>query len=156
MSGTAECEAFERLAKERVSTAATERLCHIVLMELLPALAEKDFLAFGKALFQFNHAAGLLFAPIQGGPYSSERITQAVRAIYNQGISGVGQSSWGPCIFAVTDSDSSAQELMRMVRSRFDLREHEVLVLRARNHPAQVGILHDQQSKPGVSPQNAS
>src|SRR5437764_1418439 len=49
--------------------AADDGLCRLVLLGLLPALADGDLDGFGEALFEYNGRAGVPFRAAQGGTY---------------------------------------------------------------------------------------
>ena len=66
MSGPRERDAFARLPAP--SSRTTDRLCRLVLLELLPTIAERDLAGFGHALSQIQQEVGTCFAPAQGGP----------------------------------------------------------------------------------------
>jgi beta-RFAP synthase len=103
LHGASEKGAFERLG--RAQSEQMDALCRLVLLGLLPALAERDLPTFSAALYDFNRRAGELFRPIQGGVYSQARTAEIVEYVRQKGIAGVGQSSWGPAVFAVTERD---------------------------------------------------
>jgi beta-ribofuranosylaminobenzene 5'-phosphate synthase len=98
LSGDQERAAFSRLPP--VSNEAAAALAREAFLELVPAAVEQDFRAFAASLYRFNHAAGLLFAAVQGGPYSPGPTTTLIENLRAQGIEGVGQTSWGPTVFA--------------------------------------------------------
>jgi beta-RFAP synthase len=125
--------AGERLAFSQLSgaEATTEALCRLVLLGLLPSLAEEDLAGFGEALFDLNARAGEGFAAAQGGTYSSPVVAELIDFIRKQGVAGVGQSSWGPGVFAVTDEERAAH-LADQLRAMAD--DAEVQVSRACNH----------------------
>ncbi|MDB5385989.1 MAG: hypothetical protein JWM11_1635, partial [Planctomycetaceae bacterium] len=99
LSGTAEIAAFASL--QPMSDAVSAALCRTVLLELLPAVHEADFDACSEALFQFGWLIGEYFAPAQGGVFASPRMATLVDWLRQRGIAGVGQSSWGPLLFAL-------------------------------------------------------
>ena len=106
--GPRERAAFDALAGG-AEAAVTDRLARLALLGLLPALAERDADAFGEALFEFNALAGELFRPVQGGTYASPAVAEVVDWARRQGARGVGQSSWGPTVFAVAaDAERAA------------------------------------------------
>jgi beta-RFAP synthase len=120
LAGEAEFQAFERLPP--IPAAATQSLCQQVLLELAPAGAEQDFARFSESLYRFGRAAGQCFAAQQGGAYASPRIAQFVEHLRSLGVRGVGQSSWGPAVFALAPDLQSAQELVAQFRAtRLDL-----------------------------------
>ncbi len=87
LAGTDERHAFERLAS--LPTRTVERLCRLVLLELLPAAAERDLDEFGSALSQLQDEVGRSFAPIQGGIFAHAQ-SEDIAA----GMRGSGSSEW--------------------------------------------------------------
>ena len=135
VSGPGEREAFARLADRPTETDA---LCRLVLLGLLPALAEEDLPAFGAALYEFNARAGGLFAAAQGGTYSDPRVAEMVAFFRGKGVAGVGQSSWGPAVFAVAGDPDRAEALARASRVHFGLPPDSAFVAAASPHGASV------------------
>jgi beta-ribofuranosylaminobenzene 5'-phosphate synthase len=135
LHGLAERQAFERLQAPG-SASVTDALCRLIVLGLLPALVERDLEAFGDALFEFNVRVGERFAAVQGGVYASPRLAEMVAFARREGIRGVGQSSWGPALFAVTAGEDQAQDFAGRVRTRFGLQGPEVLTTLACNQGA--------------------
>jgi beta-RFAP synthase len=133
LHGGPERVAFQQLHDRGTPTAPTDTLCRLVLLGMLPALTERDLPAFGEALYDFNRRVGEAFAPVQGGPYAHARLEEVVTFIRESGVAGVGQSSWGPTLFAVTHDGGQADDLVRRVRERFGLTDREVFVTAAAN-----------------------
>ncbi len=135
-----EMEAFARLAAFRGTAVSrvgrSEALCRLVLLGLLPALIERDIEAFGEALYEFNARVGEAFAPVQGGVYASPRVTEIVEFVRGQNVRGVGQSSWGPAVFAVVADAENAEHLAVQLRRRFALPDSAVWTTPACNHGA--------------------
>src|SRR5262249_44297561 len=67
--GIRETRSFQQLGR-RHAALDTGLLCRLVLLGMLPALAEHDLPAFGEALYEFNRRVGEAFAPVQGGVYA--------------------------------------------------------------------------------------
>jgi len=103
---------------------------------MLPALAEADCDNFGAALYEFNALAGQSFAAVQGGRYASPRVAEVVDFVRQQGVRGVGQSSWGPGVFAVVPDREQASDLVRRLRVQFGLGVAEAFETRAWNQGA--------------------
>jgi beta-RFAP synthase len=138
LHGQRELEAFAQLGSRLKGT--TDARCRLVLLGMLPALIECDLAGFGEALYEFNERVGQVFAPVQGGNYGSPRTEELVRYVRRQGVKGVGQSSWGPAVFAVVADAEQADDLARRLRQRFALEADEVLCVRASNHGATVEV----------------
>jgi beta-RFAP synthase len=117
LSGPQECRAFADLPPTEPEVTAS--LCREVLVELLPAAAEGDFDTFGESLYRYGHEAGLLFAQRQGGAYAAGLQTELVAWLRTQGVRGVGQSSWGPTIFALARDPAQAAALAADVGRHF-------------------------------------
>jgi len=118
--------------------AETDARCRLVLLGMLPALAEKDYLAFGEALYDFNRRVGEAFRPVQGGTYTHAQAADVVAYARLHGIRAVGQSSWGPAIFAIVEDAEQAEDLSRRLAQRFALAPGEVVVTAASNQGAEI------------------
>lgn len=109
LSGEAELQAFQKLPATPVAT--TEALCREALVELAPAAVQGDFERFSESLYRYGRIAGDCFAAAQGGPYASARIAGLVAELRGAGVRGVGQSSWGPLVFALAPNDVEARSI---------------------------------------------
>lgn len=108
LAGEAEIQAFGQLPA--VAPATTEELIRLAREELLPSAAQGEFDHFSAALGRYCHLAGLCFAAIQGGAYNGPLLTRLVELMKSCGATGVGQSSWGPTLFALQPSQCAAEE----------------------------------------------
>ena len=106
LAGEAEQQAFRDLPP--VPRETTARLRAEAIDSLAPAAASGDFVPFSESLYRFGHLAGTCFAPSQGGPFASPRAARLVDLMRDLGIRGVGQSSWGPALFAVLETAEAA------------------------------------------------
>jgi predicted sugar kinase len=97
-------------------TSDAERVAHLVLMALLPALADGDHPAFGAALTEIQRINGRWFASQQGGCFAAGPTADLVEKLLSWGATGVGQSSWGPAVYAIEPNPASASALARRVR----------------------------------------
>ncbi len=114
MSGADEAEAFARLPTP--SEHDVEHVSHLVLMVLLPALADEDLESFGRALSEIQEVTGRWFAPAQGGTFASGPSRALVTQLADWGATGVGQSSWGPTVYGIVDGDEAAARLVERVK----------------------------------------
>lgn len=115
VSGDAEVGAFARLPLP--SAHDVEHVAHLVLMAILPALVEEDIAGFGRALTEVQCITGHWFAEAQGGAFAPGLSAALVRAFTEWGAPGVGQSSWGPAVYAIVGDDAAAQSLAAHARS---------------------------------------
>jgi beta-ribofuranosylaminobenzene 5'-phosphate synthase len=114
VSGAGEAEAFAQLPP--ASARDVERVAHVVLMGLLPALVEADIAAFGSALSAIQTITCRWFASAQGGTFAPGPSAELVRRMSEWGAAGVGQSSWGPTVYGIVDSERQGAELADLVR----------------------------------------
>lgn len=110
LSGKVEQRAFDRLPPVPLTT--TAELCREVVCELVPAAGEGDFNRFSESLYRYGRLAGQCFAAQQGGIYASPAAAQLVKRCRDLGVHGVGQSSWGPTIFALCSDQCQAEQLV--------------------------------------------
>jgi len=115
LSGEEETAAFARLPPPE--RREVERVAHLVLMQLLPALAEANLPSFGAALAEVQRVTGRWFAAVQGGPFAPGESAELVRRLHEWGAAGVGQSSWGPAVYGLVAEQAAARELAARVRS---------------------------------------
>jgi beta-RFAP synthase len=147
LAGRTESDAFARLPP--VPDEITQRLWNIVHNDMIPALERAQCRTFGESVYRFGRLAGECFAAVQGGPFASREIAQLIDAIRDHGISGVGQSSWGPTVFAICESDEEAQTLRNWLRCQTG-NDMDDLAIAAPNNE---GAHFDQTtSSPGPSP----
>lgn len=117
LHGKQEIEAFDALPPFPASE--TARLCHLLLMQALPALAEGDIVGFGAVITELQNAVGDHFAPAQGGRFTSPEVGEALAWLGAQGAVGLGQSSWGPTGFCLVESPAGAARLIDLIRGRY-------------------------------------
>lgn len=108
----------ERRAFESASPGQPDRLRRLAEEAILPAAMQGDLTSFGEAVYQFNRLAGEPFAAVQGGPYASLEIEELIHSIRQAGVRGVGQSSWGPTVFAIVEDSDHALSLALRFRER--------------------------------------
>ena len=115
MSGTAEETAFANLPSPPERD--VERVAHLVLMALLPALADADLATFGRALTAIQVITGRWFAPAQGGTFAPGPSGELVGRMTEWGAEGVGQSSWGPAVYGIVKGEDAGLRLAERVRT---------------------------------------
>lgn len=135
--GADESTAFAALPPfpERV----TERLCRLVLLDILGAVAERDLETFGAALAELQRHVGAAFAGAQGGVFASPEAESLIAELGRLGLVGAGQSSWGPSLYAFGNvSRERRRAIADQLSARRGLRPNEILWTRARNQGAAI------------------
>jgi beta-ribofuranosylaminobenzene 5'-phosphate synthase len=137
LSGTAERDAFARLPPQPAADAA--RVCRLVLMQALPAVAEADLERFGAAIADIQRIMGDHFAPAQSGRFTSARVAAALSTLAANRAAGIGQSSWGPTGFAFARGDDEAGRLAGALASARGASEPlDIQICRALNRGATI------------------
>jgi len=118
VSGAMEARAFAELPvpDER----EVERVSHLVLMGMLPSVIEGDLATFGAALSEVQEINGRWFSHAQGGMFVPGPSAEIIRLMRDGGAPGVGQSSWGPSVYAIVDGDDAAESLSARIRDRYE------------------------------------
>lgn len=116
MSGEAESRAFGQLAP--MPAELTDRLCRLLLLDLLPALSTARLDPFFRALAEYGRGVGRYFAPAQGDLFASPTIARLDADLTAAGQAGLVQTSWGPAAVAFAASDSDARAFAEELVSR--------------------------------------
>jgi len=135
--GAAEVDAFRELPAFPEADAG--RLCRLVVMRLLPAVAEEDIASFGAAVTEIQSVVGCYFAPAQGGSaFTSPDVEAVLQDLSRHGATGIGQSSWGPTGFAFAPSLDDAERLAALARAHPHGRGLDIRVCAGLNRAAEI------------------
>ncbi len=138
LHGEQEVSAFQQLPP--FPQAQAERLCYLLLMQGLPALAECDLDKFGEVITSLQQAVGEHFAPVQGGVFTSPDVAAAMASLAEQGAVAIGQTSWGPTGFCAVANPQRAAELLAQLERDFAASPLSFLVASARNQTAEIRV----------------
>lgn len=116
LAGPSEAAAFDMLPDFPKGESA--ELGRRITLGALPALVAGDFATFCQHIGYLQKCMGAYFAPLQGGPYMSPAVADALAWLQSLGITGLGQSSWGPTGFAFAASEADGQVLLAEARRR--------------------------------------
>jgi len=118
-----------------------DRICSLLLNALLPSVLWGDIRAFGRALTEIQELVGRYFSPYQGGVFADGAAEELRSFLLSKGAYGVGQSSWGPTLYALTTT-RECQALERAVRAFLAESglKYEVLVVEPRNEGAKLEV----------------
>ncbi|MFW5431244.1 MAG: beta-ribofuranosylaminobenzene 5'-phosphate synthase family protein [Methylophilaceae bacterium] len=136
--GEAEKKAFASL--EDADLDETQKINHRILMHAIPAIKQHDLHAFGNAIKELQAYTGDYFSPVQGGRYASSSVTKVLNYLAQNGVSCVGQSSWGPTGFAVFESEEVTAAYLAQLKTKFKEEQLSWLVSIARNEGASVKV----------------
>lgn len=132
LHGARELDAFEALPQFPAEQAAS--LCRLVLMQVLPALADAHLPTVSRGINEIQKIVGDYFAPAQGGRFTSPAVGEVLAWCEARGISGVGQSSWGPTGFILVGNEARARLLVQAAKNYFADDAVHLQIVRGRNY----------------------
>ena len=145
LDGADEIAAFE--SSPAYSEDARAALEARIVERTLPALEARDFGVFCEEVGHLQARMGDYFAPRQGGIFTSPRVGLVLEALRAAGVTGLGQSSWGPTGFAFAESERDAKRLFE-IASEADISAALRLVLAGgRNEGAEITRLRGRDAK---------
>lgn len=109
----------ERIAFSQLQQAKVEvvrQMQNIIRDQILHAVQNWQFEIFARALTEYNRLAGTHYHKVQQGDYSSEMNATRLEIMKQAGAIGLGQSSWGPGLFAVFPDESDAQSFISSMK----------------------------------------
>ncbi|MEQ8786579.1 MAG: hypothetical protein RIC55_09785 [Pirellulaceae bacterium] len=140
LSGADECQVFDDLPP--VPPHVTDQLTEELRRHLLPALLQSSFSDFSASLHRFGRLAGSCFAQRQGGPFNGPVLMRLVEQIRALGVEGVGQSSWGPTLFALLPDQATAEAIAEKLK-REVTQPLSLTIAAPNNSGAEVRLLSD-------------
>lgn len=138
LHGTQEIEAFKNLPL--FPRAQAEKLSYLLLMQALPAIAEKNLVRFGEVITTLQKTVGEHFSPAQGGIFTSHDVALAMNWLAQRGAVAIGQTSWGPTGFCLVENAEIALNLTQEARTVFEHTPLEFKVVSARNRGGEVEV----------------
>jgi beta-ribofuranosylaminobenzene 5'-phosphate synthase len=134
--GDAERRAFAGLP--HFPADASNEICRLTLMQILPGAAEHDLAAFGDGVTRVQELVGDHFSPAQGGGrFASVAVGRAAARLKALGARGIGQSSWGPTGFAFASGADEAEYLARRIKAECEP-GLEIRISNAQEHGAEI------------------
>jgi beta-RFAP synthase len=141
LSNSEENHAFDKLTVMPSCDAA--QICRLIMLKLLPAIAEHDIDNFGDALTKIQVITGKHFAQAQGGTYSSQAAEECIEFMKKIKTYGVGQSSWGPALYAVVKHEEAKQTLAKVKAYLKEGLGGEAFIAKANNRGATIKTVED-------------
>jgi len=139
LSGDDEVTAFRNLPGMPLE--ATDALCRLTVMEILPAIQNRDFSRAATSLAEYGDQAGGYFAPAQGGVFADPHMQQFRRQLSDNGIEGFVQSSWGPTCAVLCRDDDMVEQALSILRSSSESDNYEFATTRPLNRGASINIV---------------
>jgi beta-ribofuranosylaminobenzene 5'-phosphate synthase len=130
-SGDAEEDAFQRLHREHAPVPLIHEAYFTLMAHLVPSVIEKDAAAFAATLTRLQVLVGRIYQPVQGGVFNpaSAWVIPLLRRV---GAQGIGQSSWGPAVYAFAEDRQRATRMKKEIHEEVEGRA-EVFIAHANN-----------------------
>ncbi len=112
-------DASIRSVIERADPTVADEIAGVLTRNLLPAAAEGRLEAFGDAIGEIGRKNGVWYTDAQGGVFRPPAGELVEYLEHCPVLCGVGQSSWGPAVYGVTDV-AHAEEARAMARSALE------------------------------------
>ncbi len=141
LHGESENDAFGALPS--IEKHVTDRLVELAEKTIVPAAESGDCDQFSEGIYQYGLLAGSCFETIQASPFVSQEVEQAVDTLRGLGVRGVGQSSWGPTIFAFCPDQNAAAELVARLRGLAEFSSANLTISAPCNEGARLEVMNE-------------
>jgi beta-ribofuranosylaminobenzene 5'-phosphate synthase len=139
-SGGEERDIFQTVCP--LPRAEVQEICHEILLRMLPGLVEHDLDSFGAAV---NRIQELGFKKVEISR-QAPLIPQLLSSLQEAGAAGAGMSSFGPAVYAITDTDPD--HLISAAREAMSPAGGEILLTAGRNQGA---IVREEEGRDNIS-----
>jgi beta-ribofuranosylaminobenzene 5'-phosphate synthase len=129
-SGQKEVNIFQKYCP--ISLEEVQKLSHLILVKMMPSVVEKDLDSFGSAV---NEIQNIGFKKIEV-EFQDPVINELIENMRNAGAAGVGMSSFGPTIYAITDTNTKS--ISKMAQSTMKEVGGKVITTKAQNNGAKI------------------
>ena len=133
VSGKKEVNIFQEYCP--IPVEEVQRLSHLLLMKMMPAVLEEDLEGFGESV---NSIQDIGFKRIEN-QLQKPIIGEIMQLLRDAGAPGVGMSSFGPTIYAVTDN---SQDMVSAARDALSGIGGSIIETRAQNNGAMLERIH--------------
>ncbi len=118
-----------------IPLAEVQEICHVILMQMLPALVEEDLESFGRAINHFQ-ITGFKRKEVE---LQSRPVLDIMEYMRDNGASGAGISSFGPVVYGIVGSAGEGKRLQQEAQRMLDESlGGKVLLTKAKNHGADI------------------
>jgi len=111
---TEEVDIFKKYCP--IPLAEVQGICHVILMQMLPALVEEDLESFGRAINHFQ-LVGFKRREVELQPRPVLDIMEYMR---DNGAGGSGISSFGPVVYGIVGSSGEGKRLLKEAQRMLD------------------------------------
>ena len=130
--GEEEINVFQRFCP--IPLEEVQALSHIILMKILPSITCEDITQFGQAINSIQHIG---FKRIEVS-LQADIVRNLLSYLVEQGAAGAGMSSFGPTVYAITDTGRTAQALAKAGQDFISDIGGSVIITTANNTGAEI------------------
>ncbi|MGB9938183.1 MAG: beta-ribofuranosylaminobenzene 5'-phosphate synthase [Methanobacterium sp.] len=127
-SGPKEVNIFQEYCP--IPLSEVQKLSHVLLMKMMPAVVEKDIESFGYAVSEIQ-STGFKKIELE---LQDPLVNEIIERMRSAGAPAVGMSSFGPTVYAVTDTN--AQEIATAARKIMKEVGGQLIITKAQNNGA--------------------
>lgn len=127
-SGPKEVNIFQKYCP--IPLEEVQKLSHILLMKMMPAVVEADISSFGESINQIQNI-GFKKVELE---LQHPLISALIENMRSAGAAGVGMSSFGPTVYAITDNNS--KEILQVAQDTMKEVGGKLIVTKAQNSGA--------------------
>jgi beta-RFAP synthase len=113
-SGANEQAIFDHCSKRENPN--RKQMLELIQEQILPAVSSQNFQEATRGIGLYGELAGSVFSPALGDAYRTPRIRFWIDRFRSMGLTGVGQSSWGPVVFVMVQDSNEASWLLEKIR----------------------------------------
>jgi len=99
-----------------IPLAEVQEICHVILMQMLPALVEEDLESFGRAINHFQ-LVGFKRREVE---LQLRPVLDIMEYMRDNGASGSGISSFGPVVYGIVGSSGEGKRLQKEAQRMLD------------------------------------
>lgn len=99
-----------------IPLAEVQEICHVILMQMLPALVEEDLESFGSAINHFQ-LVGFKRREVE---LQLRPVLDIMEYMRDNGASGSGISSFGPVVYGIVGSSGEGKRLLKEAQRMLD------------------------------------
>ncbi len=114
-----------------------------ILENIVPSIHRLQFPKFAESLERYGNSVGSFYEAEQGGVFSHPAMIQLAAILRAEGVFGMAQSSWGPCIAIPAESHEHAAKIVECIPESIANCRLHISIAEAMNTGASIRTPHD-------------
>lgn len=117
-----------------------------IVTNIVPSIQNARFSKFAESLELYGTSVGRFYAAEQGGVFSHPAMIELASRLRADGVIGMAQSSWGPCIAVPAESNNHAIQIAQQIPESIAGYRLNTSIAEAMNNGASIRTRHDESS----------